>query len=312
MKKVLVIGASQSGQLDRILDRFAGPLATAGFSVDRCAMPGFERHPFPWSFWSFFDVFPEAVLGIAPPPGEWAIPDEDYDLVVFGYQVWFLSPSLPVASWLGDPRTAALLAGRPVVAVVACRNMWLSAWTRVRARLAASGARVLDHVVFTDRGSALASFITTPRWLLTGRRDRFLGLAPAGVDEAEIAAAGRFGGALARALAEGRERGASPLLGGLAAARVDARLALSERAGSRAFALWSRLVRACGKPGQRRRRPALLAFVIYLIALILTVVPLSLTLQTLLAPLFWRRFARIRAEFEAPSGSGRERLEDHV
>lgn len=313
MKRVLVVGGSQSGQLDRILDRIVAPLGADGaVSVDRWQLDGFEHFPFPWGFWAFLDAFPESVQQDAPPLRSVPPLADDYDLIVLGYQVWFLSPSLPVTAFLDHPAAQRLLAGKPVVAVVACRNMWMGAWQKLRARLAAIGARVLDHVVLVDQGPTLATFITTPRWLLTGRRDPIWGMPAAGVSEAQIEGAARFGEALRLALEADREQGSAPLLHGLSAVTVEPRLAMSERAGARAFGVWSRLVRAVGKAGQRRRRPVLLLFLTYLVLAIVTIVPLSLALQSLLAPLLRKRFDRIRAEFEAPSGSGTERIKSHV
>jgi hypothetical protein len=308
MKRVLLVGWSQSGQLDRILQRIAGPLQAAGVCVDHWRLAAREPYPFPWPFWQFFDVFPESVQLDAPPLCPPPPLADKYDLVILGYQVWFLSPSLPVSAFLQGAEAARLLPGTPVVAVVACRNMWMNAYATLRTRLSALGARLLYHVVLIDRGPTLASFITTPRWLLTGRSDAFLGMPPAGVAEKDVEGAARFGRALVDALASGAECGNAPLLSGLAAARVDPKLALSERAGGRAFRVWSRVVRVFGAAGQRRRRPALLVFVAYLVTLIVTLVPLSLLLQTLLRPLLGGYNARVRAEFEAPSGSGEERM----
>jgi len=313
MKRVLVVGGSQSGQLDRILDRIVAPLEAGGaVSVDRWRLDGFEHYPFPWGFWAFLDAFPESVQQDAPALRTVPALADNYDLIVLGYQVWFLSPSLPVTAFLDHPVAQRCLAGKPVLAVAACRNMWMGAWQTLRTRIEAMGARVLDHVVLVDQGPTLATFITTPRWLLTGRRDPLWGMPAAGVSEAQIEAAARFGEALNTALRHDLERGVSPLLAGLGAVTVEPRLALSERAGARAFGVWSRIVRAVGKPGQRRRRPVLLLFVIYLVLAIVTIVPLSLGLQSLLAPLLRRRFERIRSEFEAPSGSGIERIRSHV
>lgn len=136
----------------------------------------------------------------------------DYDLIVLGYQVWFLSPSLPVTAFLDHPLVQRLLARKPMVVVGACRNMRMGAWLKLCARLEAIGARMLDHAVLVDEGPTLATFITTPRWLLTGRRDAPWGMPSAGVSDEQIAATGRFGHALSGALREGREQGAEPLL----------------------------------------------------------------------------------------------------
>jgi hypothetical protein len=204
-----------------------------------------------------------------------------------------------------------LLAGRPVVSVVACRNMWLSAFDTFKTLLAEAGGRLTDHVALTDESHALATFITTPRWMFTGRRDRFLGLPPAGVDARQTAGAARFGAALAEALARDGEKLDQPMLSGLRAVKVMPHLVLSERAGRRAFQVWSGLIRLCGRAGQWRRIPALVLFLIYLVLLIVTVVPLNLILQRLAAPLLARRIAALASRYEQPSGAGSARMTAH-
>src|SRR5437667_129728 len=199
-------------------------------------------------------------------------------------------------------QSGQLVRGRPMVTVIACRNMWLAAQETVKRLIQEAGGRLRDNVAFVDRGGTLVSFITTPRWLLTGRRDPFWGLPGAGVAEEEIANAGRFGRALLNALRADREREGSPMLTGLGAARVDPRLIFSERAGQRVFSLWSRLICRGGAPGSAGRRLMLALFCAYLVAMILTLVPLSLLVQRLMNPLFSRRLESQRAYFELPSG----------
>lgn len=313
MKRVLVVTFSQTGQLADIVGRVVGPLRAGGHAVHVETLQPRTPFPFPWPVVDFVDVFPECVQLDPPPLQPMRLNgDEDFDLVVLAYQVWFLAPALPMTAFLQSPAGQALLRGKPVVTLVACRNMWLSAQQTMSRLIAAAGGRLVDHVALVDRGPALATFITTPRWVLTGRRDGFLGLPPAGVAPAEIAAADRFGKALAEALDADIEKSGLPMLAGLGAVTVNPRLALSERAGLRAFRLWSRLIRAFGRRGQRRRWPILALFAVYLILMVLTVVPLSLLLQTLLAPLLARRLARLKAEHEQPSGCGCERMNRYV
>ncbi len=304
MKRVLVVQFSQTGQLARIAKRLLSPLAGASDVqlVEEVLRPR-RPYPFPWSLWRFFDVMPETVL-LEPPALEplSVRPDEQFDLVVLAYQVWFLAPSGPITAFLKSAAGRQLLRGRAVVTLIACRNMWLTAQESVKRLIGEAGGRLRDNVVFSDPGNTLATLITTPRWLLTGRRDRFLGLPAAGVAEADIAGADRFGQALLGALRADREHAAAPMLAGLGAARVDPRLIFSERAGSRAFALWSRLIRLGGSPGSVTRLPLLVLFCVYLVAMILTIVPASLLAQRLLRPLLARRLESRRAYFELPSG----------
>ena len=304
MKNVLVVNYSQTGQLADVTAQVVEPLRTAGYQVHLETLIPETPFPWPWPIIDFVDAFPECVQLDAPPLKPLQIAaDAQFDLIILTYQVWYLSPALPMTAFLQSAEGKRLLQGKPVITLVACRNMWLSAQNTMQRLIAEAGGQLRDHLAFTDQGHALATFITTPRWVLTGRRDCWLGLPAAGVAPEEIRGARRFGRALAEALDHDRERTGGPMLTGLRAATVNPRLALSERAAQRAFRIWSKLIRACGKRGQWRRRPILLVFAIYLIAMVLTVVPLSLLLQWLFSPLLKSRLERLRAELELPSGS---------
>ncbi|MFO1340321.1 MAG: dialkylresorcinol condensing enzyme [Burkholderiaceae bacterium] len=264
--------------------------------------------PFPWPFFRFFDAFPESAHLVPPPLAPLGLAgDERFDLVVLPYQVWFLAPSQPVTAFLKHPVAQRVLRGTPVVTVIACRNMWLMAQEKLKGLLAEAGARLIDNVVFTDPGPTLATFVTTPRWLLTGRQGPLWGLPAAGLSPAQIRGARRFGLALRDGLLAGREREAAPLLAGLGAVQVNPRLYASERAGTRGFHAWGRLLRAAGGPGAWQRVPLLALYVCFLVAAIIAIVPLSLAVQALLRPFMGPWLARIRERFEQPSGSSTER-----
>jgi hypothetical protein len=309
MKSVLVVSYSQSGQIDDIVAALSRPLVDAGVNVQHEVLRPETVFPFPWSFFAFLDVFPESVR-LDPRPNQplSVAPDADFDLVILAWQVWYLSPSQPVTAFLQSAAGKRLLGGRPVVSVVACRNMWLSAFDTLKTLVAEAGGRLVDHVALTDTAPALATFITTPRWMFTGRRDRFIGLPPAGVDATQTAGAARFGAALAWALARDDEKRDQPMLEGLCAVKVVPHLVFSERAGRRAFQVWSGLIRRCGRAGQKRRIPALLLFLTYLVVMIITVVPVNLALQRFLSPLFARRIAALVRHYEQPSGADAARM----
>lgn len=270
-------------------------------------------YPFPWPLFQFFDTFPESAHLVAPELDPLVLSgEEDFDLVILFYQVWFLAPSLPVTAFLQHPLAAKLLNNKPVVTVIACRNMWLMAHEKMKMMLAGIGARLIDNVVLADRGNVFATLITTPRWLLTGKQTGFLGLPPAGISDYEILQARRFGISLRAALAADAETGTAPLLSGLKAVEADPKLYLSEMAGTRSFYLWGKLLRAAGKPGAWIRKPLLFCYVVFLVALIVTVVPVSLATQTMIRPLLRGRLSRMKKDFERPSGSGTERMSKYV
>ncbi len=310
LKRILVINYSQTGQLTEITRRIVEPLQqSSSIAVHIETLRPVTPFPFPWNFFSFLDAFPESAHMVPPPLQPLTLTgDENFDLVILPYQVWFLAPSQPITAFLKHPLAKKLLAGKPVVTVIACRNMWLLAQEKLKGMLDDCGARLIDNVALVDSNPTLVTLFTAPAWLLSGKRDFLKMLPPAGVDEATIKATSRFGHALRDALLHDQERGNAPLLAGLQASNADPHLLVSEKAGTRSFYLWGKLLRAVGAPGQMSRRPFLVLYVIFLIALILSVVPLSLLIQALLRPLMRQRFTALKQQFDLPSGSGTERM----
>jgi hypothetical protein len=304
MRQVLVVHYSQTGQLDRLMQSVCAPLLQrADIHVDFLALQPAQPYPFPWPFLGFFRIFPETVLMRPQPLLPLAVdPAQRYDLVILAYQVWFLSPSQPMTSFLASTEAAQLLAGTPVVTLIGCRNMWLMAQEKLKQRLNQLGARLVDNIALTDACGTAASFLATPLWMFTGRQKPYGWVPRAGIDEAEIVAARRFGEAMAQRLTADGLPIEQPMLTGLGAVRVDEKLIASEKVGNRSFQLWSRLLAALGPPQSRRRGAGLLLYIVFLLCLIVTVVPLSALLKKLMAPLFKARIQREKAYYAGPSG----------
>lgn len=308
--RILVIHYSQTGQLTRAVQSMMAPLeARNDVEVIWQAIEPQVPYPFPWRFFDFLDAFPESVYLDAPSikPVDFD-PDSHFDLVVLAYQVWFLSPSLPITGFLKS-QAARALHGAPVITFIACRNMWLSAQDKVRTLLAALGARLIDNVVLVDQGPPWATFVTTPRWLLTGRKDGFWGVfPPAGVSEADIRGAARFGRALASSLNLIKSKPSASHLGGLGAVKVNPGYIAGERIAHRSFVIWGRLLRKIGRPGHRGRRAVLLVYLVFLVTMILTVVPLGMLVRVIVRPLLRQRLDAEVARLESPSGSSTARV----
>lgn len=224
-RPVVVFEYSQTGQLTEVVEALVAPLVAAGRPVRRVRYAPSEPYPFPWPVARFFGVFPSAtdesarVELVADPAELHTAPDE---LVILAYQVWYLAPSVPVRSLLAAH--PELFAGRDVVTLVACRNMWYSAAAEVRRTLTGLGARTVGAVAAIDTRPQGITLVTTLRWLLLGARDGFLGRAGVGADELRrvgaagerlAAATGPDGVALALA-------GAAPVVPVLAAADLVA------------------------------------------------------------------------------------------
>jgi hypothetical protein len=305
MKKVLIIQYSQSGQLSDVLKNLVSPLLEdAEVQVTVETLRPKSAYPFPWPLFRFFDTFPESVYGDAPELEPLQVnAQERFDLVILGYQAWFLSPSLPVTAFLKSPAAASLLRDTPVVTVVACRDMWMMAQEEVKKLLAAAGARLVGHVALVDEAGTIGSFLATPVWVISGHRGPHLGgLIPrAGVKPEQIAASRRFGERIAGALDSGKPLDES-LLQGLQAVNVNVGLISSERAIRRGFKVWGGLLRALGPQGSFQRKPVLVFYMLWLVIAIIILVPLGLLLKTLLGPLRRKSLEAQKAYFGAPSG----------
>lgn len=183
MKPVLVIGWSHSGQARRAAESFTRPLVDAGHEVVFVDIEPTQAYPFPWNVRGFFSLFPESVLIRPAPINALIIPERDWGLIILASQVWFLSPSQPIAAFLLSP-AAKVLAGRRVLTLVTCRNMWIRGWRRTVELVVKAGGIVTDRVISTHAGSPMASYFSTLGWMLTGRRDAIKALPAAGIDEA--------------------------------------------------------------------------------------------------------------------------------
>lgn len=309
MKKVLVVSYTQSGQLSAITHALLGPLLKPlqreGIEVTEALLRPSSPFPFPWPFWRFFNTFPETVYGDTAPIEPLDIADDaEFDLIILAYQVWFLSPSLPVQAFLQSPQAKRLLRNKPVITVIGCRNMWLMAQERTKQYLQELGAHLIDNVVLTDRAHVAATFISTPVWMLTGNRGPFLGgtIPAAGVAAEDIANMARFGHAIAAQLPTRASDDTTPMLTGLGAVAINPRMIASEKIALRSFRIWGKLLRTLGDQQSLQRKCVLFFYVIFLVTLILTVVPISAVIKRLLTPLTRERVRLQRNYFAAPSG----------
>ena len=278
MTKVLVVHYSQTGQLTDIVDAVLGPLASdKSIQIDTLTLQPEPNYPFPWATQTFCDVFPESVEGV---PCELAPLDLDpatrYDLIVLAYTVWYLSPSIPVHSFLQSPEAGRLFNGTPVVTVIGCRNMWLLAQERVKGCIRKLGGQLVGNIVLGDRASNLVGVATIAYWMLTGRKDRLLGVFPKpGVDAADIRGASRFGVILRKALQDDIRSLDQDVLNAVGAVRVEPAYIIFEKRIMKIFRIWARFIRQKGGPGAPARQRRVRGFFYYLLVAIVVLAPLA-------------------------------------
>ena len=303
-RRVLLVHYSQTGQLTRILDSIAGPVRSVpGIHVDEISIQPKQDFPFPWPVGRFFRVFPECVYLDAPEIEPITLqPEQPYDLVILAYQVWFLSPSLPTTAFLQSDWAARHLRDTPVMTVIGCRNMWLNAQETVKSLLSNLGAKLVDNVVLVDAVGTGASFLSTPLWMFTGQKQSLRWVPAAGVAEQDIQAASRFGKAIAERLLQTGGAIDEPMLKGMRAVKVEENTIASERIGYRSFRIWGRLIRMLGPQDSPLRIVGLSLYIVFLLTMICTVVPLNFLVNRLLYPLRKNKLAEQRRYFALPSG----------
>src|ERR1700753_3342459 len=117
-KKILAIYYTQTGQLGDIVNNFMLPFEQAGFTVEKVIINPVTKFTFPWSSDSFFDAMPESVLSKPTELEPFVLKETKYDLIVLGYQPWFLSPSIPTTSLLENESFKKALDNTPVITII--------------------------------------------------------------------------------------------------------------------------------------------------------------------------------------------------
>ena len=303
MKKVLVLYYSQSGQMKKMIDSVTAPLKEhEDVIVDYRKIKPVNRYPYPWPFYPFFDAFPEAIYmnGCEVEPLEDI--SDDYDLIILGYTIWFLSPSIPVTGFMQSAQAKALFKGKPVVTLIACRDMWVMAQEKMKSLLKDVDATLIDNVVLTDQGGPIYAFITTPRWLLSGKKDPFWGFPAAGVSQKDMDESSRFGVRLLEGLQNDEEQKKTPMLKNMGAVTVNGKLVGTEKIATRSFMVWGKLIQAAGAPGSLARKIVITIYAIFLAILVLTIVPLNILVRKLIYPFRKEAIEKSVQYYEEPSG----------
>ena len=194
MKKVLAIYYTQTGQLKRILDSTIAPLVNDNeFEIDYLELNPVNDYPFPWGE-EFFNCFPECVNGIPCEMKPYNIDvNANYDLIIIAHQPWFLSPSIPIWSFLLSKEASVLLKGKNVITLIGARNMWAGAQEIIKKKLSDIGANLSGNIVLQDRTDNIIAGFTIIRWLVYGKKESSALLPEAGVSKNDITHASEFG-----------------------------------------------------------------------------------------------------------------------
>ncbi|TYP74225.1 NADPH-dependent FMN reductase family protein [Aquimarina intermedia] len=278
MKNILILYYSQSGQLREILSNLAKPLVeSADMNVVFHAIEPEQPYKFPWKKEDFFQVFPETFLQKTKPnkPLPQHIKDTKFDLIILGYTVWYLSPSIPINSFLKSEEARVLLENTPVVTVNGSRNMWILAQEKIKKLLFKINAKLVGNIAFVDRHVNHISVITIVHWMMGGKKTKYLGFFPKpGVSETDIKSADKFGEILKKYIEKAEFATLQEDIVSVGGVVVKPFLIRSDQGGNRVFDKWSKIIYHTGQKSEIRRARLLKVFNYYLLFAIWIVVPI--------------------------------------
>ena len=278
MKEVLIIYYSQTGQLFDILKNIGSTLSDEKVNISFLEIEPKKKFPFPWKQEEFYGAFPETFLQIPTPLENISskILDRKYDLVILGYTTWYLTPSIPINSFLKSAEAKILLNNTPVVTVSASRNMWIMTQEKVKKLLVTNNSKLVGNIALVDRNINHISVITIVHWLMGGKKTKMFGIFPKpGVSDSDIKRASRFGVPIKVALLQNNYINLQKNLLEIGAVKVDPSLIATDIRGNIVFTKWANhLIK---KEGEERKKWLVyfkyyLLFAIWLIAPIVFIV----------------------------------------
>jgi len=288
-KKILAIYYTQSGQMSEIINSFTNPLIESGASVEKVIIEPLVNYNFPWTGKSFFGVMPDCVLSVPTELKPFGLKENKYDLIILGYQPWFLSPSIPSNSLLQHPSFKNILKDTPVITISEARNMWLNAYVRVRSALKEAGANLVGNIALIDKNPNAISFVTIFYWMLTGKKERFLNLFPKpGVAEEDIYNAKDFGEIVVNHLQNNDWQTLQENLLNHKSVVINYSLMFIEGKAKIIFNVWAKII------SKRKNKDAwLVAFKYYLFIALFLAAPIGLTIDAIfLKPFMGKRIKR--------------------
>ena len=284
-KNILVLYYTQSGQLTEIFNSVTTPLAEAGVVIEKVLIKPKKDFPFPWTSDIFFDAMPESVLGIPVELKEFSFQRTQYDLIIFAYQPWFLSPSIPATSILQHTSVKGIINGSSVLTLIGARNMWLNSQEKVKKILKDANATLVGNIALVDKNNNHLSAVSILYWMLSGKKEKCLSIFPKpGVSNTDIDKSSIFGRTVLYFLNKESWIGLQDTLILQNAVEVRANLMFIEQRAGKLFSIWANLIK-----GKTNRKPWITAFKYYLLIALFIVAPIVIVINEILFKPFLKR-----------------------
>jgi hypothetical protein len=289
MKNVLVIYYTQSGQLLEAAQNVVADLENdPEVSITYYNIEPVKDFPFPWPAADFFDAFPETFrqipAAIKTPPAH--VLNNKFDLVILAYQVWYLSPSIPINSFLKSEFSHKILNNTPVITLSGSRNMWIKAQEKIKVLLKQNQAQLVGNIAMVDRAINLVSVITIVDWMFTGIKRKVWGFLPLpGISDQEMVESKKFGAVILKHLKQNDFSTLQHELVAYNAVEVRHFLVSMDQKANKMFRVWSGLILKFPK----KRKLLLKLFYYYLLTAIWVLSPIVHLIHTLTLPLqYWK------------------------
>lgn len=255
MKKILLITYSQTGQTNQIAESLLSGFDTS-CKIDSIQIQPQQDYTFPWNGYDFFNAMPETVLEIPldlkPLNTEL---ESKYDLILLGWQPWFLSVNRPILSFMYSDLGKELFKDTPVVTFLGCRNMWVSANEKMKKHLFLLGSRHVGQLALVNQSSNLISLITILGWMLKGIKKNLFGFLPdAGIDQSYFNRLPTCGKIIHKHLEENSWNTLQENLLQQKVMQVKPGLILMEKTGAGNFVKFAHWIRAAETPEKRKKR----------------------------------------------------------
>jgi len=273
-KKVLVLFYSQSGQLKSVINKLIKPIEdNAMVCVDYQKIEPISEYTFPWKLTTFFNIFPETVAMKGCKVKKLKLKHKDYDLIILGYTIWYLTPSIPTIGFLNTDQAKEIFANKPVITVIACRNMWMIAHEKLKLILKNLQSTLITNIALIDQGKSLYTFVTMPRWMLTGKKNKFWFFPQAGISNTDLEQLDHIGKVVVKVLISNKIQ-TSKLLENLNQIEINQALLNTERRANKIFQTYSRFILKFGR--MAFTRALLLSILIFLLPIaIILFVPIT-------------------------------------
>ncbi len=278
MKNVLIIYYTQSGQLLDISKNITQDLEdSTDVNLTYYEIKLKNNFPFPWNKKEFYNAFPETFLQIPAELKDLENPilQKQYDLIILSYQVWYLSPSIPINSFLKNDMAKTLFNDTPVITVIGCRNMWIMAQEKVKKILKENNANLVGNIALVDRHINHISVITILHWMMSGIKSKYLGIFPKpGVSDKDIEESSKFGSAILNNLLNNNFTSLQDQLLEKGAVKIKPFLVVMDKRANILFGKWANFINSKGEANSKERQPFIKLFSIYLMVAIWIIAPI--------------------------------------